>query len=479
MKLGVSQPKGCLRKTLFASVAAVALLALPAAVQQVTGIDVDSVTAAQAAQGEGKQYKGGRAGDAGGGGEQGVGGTRGKVLEDILRGSKRDMTSEDEDEDSERPDWAGGGGKPGTGKPPGAGTMKGDLFGDMYVLLRDENGLPITTTVGGEEYVQPVAFDAEGNPVYYIDADGDGVHDATETVVLIGPGGDYVDEDGNPVTVDENQLARLTLELDEEGSVAEDNSYFPSEVELGRLNVGRSPESVTLHSLDEALYAIYQADTILLDPSGRFTLVTDGEEKTIDSPLENLALYISLINNGAIQVPEYDENGNPVVDDDGNPVYVTKEVVDEDGNVIYTMATDPTGDLSQADMDVAASLLAAASDKTGTITVDEVAYYNLILGVNGEFTGIDGEYVDFSAFTYDRASAYDGVTAEVLVQQADGSYTVEVVDVLDVVFGGEDGVFDPATENMVADNIDGFSAAADDAVQVLEFVHEYTAPETL
>lgn len=44
------------------------------------------------------------------------------------------------DEVSDRPVWAGvKGGK------AGGGSKKGDLFGDMVMLLRDANGVPILT----------------------------------------------------------------------------------------------------------------------------------------------------------------------------------------------------------------------------------------------------------------------------------------------------------------------------------------------
>ena len=61
-----------------------------------------------------------------------------------------------------------------------SGTKKGDLYGDMYVILRDENGVPIlkeiTLADGSKIYVvQPV--DAAGNPLP-LDAEGNLV-DAT------------------------------------------------------------------------------------------------------------------------------------------------------------------------------------------------------------------------------------------------------------------------------------------------------------
>mgnify|MGYP003574381123 FL=1 len=61
------------------------------------------------------------------------------------------------------------------------------------------------------------------------------------------------------------------------------------------------------------------------------------------------------------------------------------------------------------------------------------------------------------------------MTAEVLVYDATtGSWTAETVDILDAVFDGADAT---------ATNVAGFTLAADDALQVIEFVHEYEVPE--
>ena len=304
-----------------------------------------------------------------------------------------------EEEDSDRPDWAGPGA---TGETPGSrnptpGIAKGDLYGDLYIVLRDEDGVPILSEAG---YVQPI--DADGN----------------------------------------------LIPLDAEGEVAEEYAALLQEVDLGRLNVGRAPERVLDNRLEEAVANLNATDpgtVISVDASGRLTYVIDGELLTIDSPLENLALYLDLMDDGVI-----------------------------DG---LTAALDPalqpmvTDGLTNDDLVLAASLFAAAADKTGTLTVDEVVYMNSVLGVTGvEPTVVDGvAYVDYSDFTYDRADTWSEVTAEVLVYDATtASWTAQTVDLLDAVFDGADAA---------ATNVAGFTLAADDALQVIEFVHEYEVPE--
>ena len=59
--------------------------------------------------------------------------------------------------------------KPGRGNIA-SGTKKGDVYGDMYVLLRDANGVPILKQLAdGTWVVQPV--DKDGN-VLPLDAEG-------------------------------------------------------------------------------------------------------------------------------------------------------------------------------------------------------------------------------------------------------------------------------------------------------------------
>jgi len=104
------------------------------------------------------------------------------------------------------------------------------------------------------------------------------------------------------------------------------------EVSFGRFNLGRAPAAVLDHAFDEAVRSINSAIAIDIDPAGRLLLTREvydefmvdsagnplrdevtgellyGEivTKAIDSPLENLALYVKLIQDGHLITPASD-----------------------------------------------------------------------------------------------------------------------------------------------------------------------------
>ncbi len=298
-----------------------------------------------------------------------------------------------EEEDSDRPAWAGAkGGKNEHGTKPGsAGSARGDLYGDMYVILRDDNGVPILTPEG---FVQPI--DANGNPV-------------------------PLDAEGAPI-----------------------DPSLAQEIELGRLNSSRSPNQVLDQRASEVVNLLNTATAISLDPAGRL-VITDaaGVTKTIDAPLENMALYVALMTTGTIP-----------------------GVTDLPGTEFDYLVD---GKLTAQDMQTATSLLAAAADKYTSLSLDAVAYLNAILGINTVTQGtVTYSSVDYSNYTYDRSDTYSGQTVTVLVKQPDGSYVPTTVNVYDVVFKDQD---------YTNTGFDAFATAADDARAVISYIHDNEAPE--
>jgi hypothetical protein len=296
------------------------------------------------------------------------------------------------DADSDRPEWAGTpGGSAGRGSSPDAGGG-GELFGDLYVIMRDEQGVPILNADG---FVQPIAADGSLIP------------------------------------------------LDEEGHVLDET--LVQEVEIGRLNVSRAPDDVLEGRSAEVVAVLNSAESITFDPAGRLVITIDGETKTIDAPLENLSIYVDLMTTGTIEGVT-------------NPVVTSLFLAD--------------GVKTVEDLEAAAIFLAAATDKTGVFTTDEIAYVNLILDIEPSvIAGTEVQYsaVDFSEFAYDREEVYDGVTATILVQQDDGSWLEQEIDVYDTIFGSTNDDVDDGS-------IDAFTLAADDARTVINYIHEYAVP---
>ena len=309
-----------------------------------------------------------------------------RSLEDIFR----DIAAEDED--SDRPDWAGGGGGPNDrgGRPADAGSARGDLYGDMYVILRDTNGVPILTPEG---FVQPV--DANGNPI-------------------------PLDEEGAPI-----------------------DPSLALEVELSRLNTARSPSQVLDRRAAEVITLLNSATAITTDAAGRLVLTVDGVANTIDSPLENMALYVALMTTGTI----------PGVAD--LPGTEFDHLVD--------------GVFTSEDLVSAAALLAASADKFTPLSLDAVAYINAILGINTATTGsVTYSDMDYSTFSYDRSDAYGDVTAIVLIAQPDGSYVPTEVNIYEAVFGSQD--------YSASGTFAAFAQSVEDARAIINYIHEYEVP---
>ncbi len=375
----------------------------------------------------------------GAGGKKGEGkGADGRGGADSVRG-KILSTMED---DSDAPAWAKGNrelnphSKGGQGKPDGAGSKKGDDYGDLWVILRDNSGDPILDANG---QVQPVII-VDGVPVVIqlTDPDGDGHYEVPA---------EYAD--------------------------------YLQAVELGRSNVSRSPDQVILHSLEEALSKLdgLTLTSDMLTEAGM--LVVDGA--TIDSPLENLALYEALLTST-------DSNNDGLLE-------VNVDYSGEDGSGTYTFLVPES-----VQLDLAASLLAAGSDKTASLTVDRVVTVSEFLGVDDELRTLLSSYVyDGSATTYGATTTWinvqvDGLdTPDDLSDDIYQSVEVNLVSGTTITYNGEDvfvpGVNFETVPSTVDDNndglldandigdldgIDGFTQATDDALQVIEFVHDYS-----
>ena len=418
-----------------------------------------------------------------------------------------------------------GNGPGGPGGSGGEGDIPdtGELYGDLYVILRDVNGVPILSADG---CIQPIAA-----------VDGS-VDIATEN------GGTLT------ITTIEGEPFALPTYTDTAGDLVEcelteEMATWVQAVDFGRLNLGRSPESVIAHAFDEAIKKLNVATAIYLDPAGRLVLTLpdtetedpeDTVDKTIDAPAENLALYIEMMTDG----DWITEDTTPIVKggppegkgpppDDG-PSSEDRPVLNESASALLAglgfenlglMDEEPDKSLNNAELTLAASLLAAAADKTGGITLDKVAYINSVYGINqtGTLPGeVEGKtYYDFSAYAYNRNSSYGNRGSQTCIDQGfassyiwvlqpeadtdnnlatlhfvttcmdllgydpDGADPVNAVHFTEMVEGyttAFDADGNPLSYSFDT-NIRAFTKAADDALQVIEYIHNYKIPEIL
>lgn len=306
-----------------------------------------------------------------------------------VTGSFMGKGDEKRDPTATLPDYAGvKGGKSGGGtKPAGAGTKKGDLYGDTYVLIRNlDTGLAKTETltINGVPTVYPLV------QAYKVNADG-------TTTLLAG-----VNIPRDPTTGD----LKTTL--------ADGTVVSSAAVELSRLSVSRSPSKVATKSLSSVTSKLTSTLTsaVTFDFAGR--LVINGA--TVDSPLENLALYQAILKaGGSLTLPT------------------------SNGSITLTLAN-------------AASFLGAAADKAGSVTLDTVMYLDPVLGIPGAFPS--------TAFSFNPAI----YNTTVWVGTVSGSTVTWAATTLAVAAGV------PAP-TAVTGAID-FAQAADAARAVISFVHD-------
>ena len=298
-------------------------------------------------------------------------------------------------------------------------TDKGALFGDLWVLLRDENGVPILDENG---CVRPLP---------------------SEPITMT----EY-DEDGNPVEV---PLETVPMMLEEymdgqlKCTVVPGYEDFVMEVEIGRLNCVRNflsnPGMLNKH-LYEAVKNINSGvlvkrdlagrlvySTQVLDEEGQPKLDVDGnpvlKDHTIDSPMENIALYRALLKWGKL---------------DG--INLTLKVEGQETQVILTI--EDTVDVYSHGME-----FLKYGDETGQ-------------GL-GRHPG--SNYANFSTFSHNTKADFNGVPVDFVERVVDG--VCDYRDVLGanlwtrVLRGNDD----------LNGNIKGFVTHADDVRKTILFTH--------
>jgi hypothetical protein len=288
-------------------------------------------------------------------------------------------------------------GQGGGGTGSGGGTVQqaaGALYGDLYVIERDGNGVPVLKekTIKGVDYScqQPIA--------------------ANCTFLAL----NLDKSDFNPELED-----ACAVRADDQ---VNDTAYLQA-VSFGRESVARAPSTVLDKSYGEAIKSINAAvkgslrtvgnvdlctdvhnakdqRAIKLDPAGRITLCLPSETlpvtyawKTIDAPLENLGLYRELMTSGCFNLVKDKSRGEEgTIIDVYYVLSATAKVNLTNSGLRHLVCagdppvpqTEPTPHeiVTKADMLSAAVFLAAGADKTSPVTLDEVINLNNYVGVN-------------------------------------------------------------------------------------------------
>lgn len=368
-------------------------------------------------------------------------------------GGKKDEPQDaaEEPSDSSKPYWAGvpgGGGSAGGGG--GGKPATGSLYGDLYSIIRDADGVPVLDDDGRLQY-------------YYTDADG--------TVKCCIP---YIVD---PETGDADP---------------DFENYAEIEAVFSRTSVVRSPERVLDMQYTEFVNSVNDDDVVkvIVDQTGRLALeMTDGSVTTIDSPLIYLTLYQGVLT-GSLPNAE-SRTGDP--EDPADDIVLDTSKFDTTTFPALEALVDGTFDGD--DLSLSATFLAAAMDKSGTATSDMIVYLNTIMGVPNDLNAVTPsdttnpvvtttpEYVQYSEFEYDRIAFFgaDDPTTEdiiegktIVVQVADpdnpDTWVTTTVNILDQVFDGK--AADATT------GIDAYTQAVDDVRAVIDYVHTYAPPET-
>jgi hypothetical protein len=361
----------------------------------------------------------------------------------------------------------GGGGGPGSGDD--ATSVD---YGDLLILHRDENGVPIPSASVPVPDPETGAL-VDGGLCWQPLADTDFLYEGwtvpTDRVVY--PTTSTAVDGGWLIPVDQYTCGV-------EGFF----SSFAREVEFGRTNEARSPESVFEAQLEDVIIKLATADSKSLDPAGRMVASNCGVDEetvtsTIDSPLQNLAVYRQLMLTGGIGID-----------------------LPQDADIL----------------DTAARGLGVAADKGGKITIDMVAYLNMLMGldvaptilpkvcesyreeVQGTFQMVEKCFLDYSqhdqgngmfGYNYDRSAMFGALPAPAYIfsdahQTSEGIFEYLSVSTPDpLAFVIKRGPILDAVPQLAANkdyagsDIRGFAQAADDTRAVINFMHDWPMPD--
>ncbi|MGA7756275.1 MAG: hypothetical protein WCA57_00380, partial [Ilumatobacteraceae bacterium] len=389
----------------------------------------------------------------------------------------------------------------------GGGSGSGDIYADLFVVLRDEDGVPILSETFFEvgevdpvavTCVQPISYEAipsdptEEEPSLYLPSTPNLGADGPQ-VYLVPLQGEASLNGGDPVAEDTACAPQTEFQS------------YASEVELERLNLVRTSDEVLWKKLAEVGTRLATADDITLDGAGRITTwINDPDTgvpvgSTIDASPDQAAIYAATEGDSPAPPPPTDgpkEVGEPggLMDTGTIPHWIAG-----------TSTTPPTveyplGDPAQIvqgsggfdNWMLAAAAVGTAAGKPVPITVDTIEYYNRTAANDGDVANWgnvsllpsvangdeayppDGlfagdpppeEFVDYRDFRYTRSDVFSGCTTWLDVGTLTWKWdsVINRVDFIDIVPGASTGT---------VSNVAGFAQMADDVRSVINYLHE-------
>lgn len=314
-------------------------------------------------------------------------------------------------------------------------TDKGELFGDLWVLDRDENGVPSLNPVGCE---QPIATELLSVPDQSLTPYPQ-IDENELPIPLFDINGDpTLDVNGDPVYVmiDSGFVPLFKEEyMDGASKCAIIPGYeeFAQEFAMGRLNCVRNaaddPHVLEKH-LVEAMNELNSAEIIKRDLGGRLAYSVPyydefGEkhliDKTIDSPLQNLAIYRALMMWGSL-------TGSVNVKQEGKYVDVPIEFADTVDLDTYGLGFLRTGGNPNAGIARLPNGYADFSGYCHCCQLDtEALGVEYVQWHDPEDPEFSCEYTDEIGFAWDRvlaADPYDGTAIGAFAKHADDARKV-------------------------------------------------------
>lgn len=263
----------------------------------------------------------------------------------------------------------------------GGGGGCGDVFGDMIHILRDpDSGQPIFAQRWIELPKEIPGYGWGYCPI-------------------------AVDESGNRLGFEPYSCDILAADAD----LVVEVDYF------GRLNGGRTKERNQRMHLNEVISNIKQAGQLRLDSTGRLEMGFGDPDfcnaggdagycnwSAVDSPMENMALYVRLLKYGHFGTdpmevdmwakgdPAAGTQYHPALGEEDWPKFVLaglshllphEDVAECWDNGLFEPKCAEPSKLKKEDFNSAAAYLGAAANKTGIITVDLVQYLNRFLKI--------------------------------------------------------------------------------------------------